>query len=152
MRKIVGAFVAVLAVNTIVLSADQKAQVMTVKVIDMQNSETEYSGVLPGSVHTNVYGNSINSTVTPPRAIAYNVTGATLQLQLPDGRIAVVNCASKYSLKFDYVNRRSCRVPTENIIDVQFKGSDAKLFWWEVAGLDERRAQSETYKLIAVQK
>src|SRR5271170_1216682 len=99
------------------------AQKLQVKVINRQNSEKNYHSFVPGNSQTNsnasascngndssVYcsGSSHSSTTsTAPHEVSYDVTGATLALLLPDGRIAVVNCTSKYSPKFDYVNRRS---------------------------------------------
>jgi hypothetical protein len=140
------------------------AQTMNVKVIQRQNNETGYSGYVPGhsnsSSNTSVscYGGSTNvdcsgttrtnGTYTAPRTISYSVTGATLSLLLPDGRVAVVNCVSKYKLKMDYVNRRSCRLPLVDDVQAQFKGKDAKLIW--MASIDGKKSDSETYKILAV--
>lgn len=67
----------------------------------------------------------------------------------PCGRSnAVVNRASKYALKADYVNRRSCRVPPSRYIQAEFKGDSAKLRW--PVSLDGTKFQTETYKIIAV--
>src|ERR1035441_2142772 len=48
------------------------------------------------STDVNCHGSgTTNTTITAPQTISYSVTGATYSLLLPDGRIAVVNCASK---------------------------------------------------------
>lgn len=140
------------------------AQKMDVKIIDRQSGETGYSYVVPGhstsssTGNANCYGNSTNvncsgsSTTTgyttAPRPISYSVVGATLSLLLPDGRVAVVNCVSKYKPRGDYINRRSCRTPLVNEIQTEFKGKDAKLIW--PVSLDGKKFESETYKILAV--
>jgi hypothetical protein len=123
-----------------------------------------YSGYVPGhfssssdtSVNCNGGSTNVNcsattttnGTGTAPREISYSVTGATLSLLLPDGRIAVVNCVSKYSPKGDYVNRRSCRMPLVNDIQAEFKGKNVKLIW--TASIDGKKTDSETYKILGV--
>jgi len=87
-------------------------------------------------------------TITPPRAIGYQVRGATFALRLPDGRVAVVNCESKYRPRGDYINRRSCRVPLVNNIRAEFDDDKAKLIW--PVSLDGKKTESETYKLLGV--
>ncbi|MFN7916901.1 MAG: hypothetical protein U0Q55_16270 [Vicinamibacterales bacterium] len=146
------------------LASDAPAQTFTAAVMDRQSSESRYSYVVPGRVQTQsfglvdcgVLGNSVNcsgsstgsAVVTPPRPIAYSVMGATLTLGLPDGRVVVVNCDSKYALRFDYINRRSCRVPLADRVSVTFNGDAAKLSW--SVSLDGRKAQSETYKILGI--
>ena len=140
------------------------AQKLDVKVINRQNSDTGYSAVIPGhsnsSSNTNVncYGGSTNVNCsgttqtngysTSPRQVSYSVSGATLSLLLPDGRVAVVNCVSKYRPRGDYINRRSCRMPLVDNIQVDFKGKNAKLEW--PVSLDGKKFESETYKIVAV--
>ncbi len=135
-----------------------------VKIVQRQNNETGYSGFVPShnystanaNVNCNSYGNNVSCTgngnssgyTTPSRVISYNVTGATFSLLLPDGRIAVVNCVSKYAPRGDYVNRRSCRMPIVDEIDVEFKGDKAKLFW--PVSLDGKKLESETYKVLGI--
>ena len=90
-----------------------------------------------------------STTVTrPPQNYGYNVRGATLSLRLPDNRVAVVNCESKYAFRGDYINQRSCRVPPVAEIRAEFKGDNAKLVW--PVSLDGRKTQSETYKIVAL--
>lgn len=149
-----------------VLSAgyDAHCQRVHVKIIQRQDNETGYSGYIPGhtystsnaSVDCNSYGSTVNCSgtgnssgiTTAPREVSYNVTGATFSLLLPDGRVVVVNCVSKYAPKGDYVNRRSCRMPITDEIDVEFKGKNAKLFW--PVSVDGKKMESETYKILGI--
>jgi len=126
-----------------------QAQHMTVKIIDKRTSETNYSYQIPGhstsstygnaNCHANSYGNTTtancsgssntNTLITAPRDVSFNVTGATFALLLPDGRIAVVNCVSKFAERMagPSGNHRSCRIPIVDDIDVDFDGKKAKL-------------------------
>jgi hypothetical protein len=136
-----------------------------VKIIDRQDSQTGYSYVVPGhsnavsNTDVNCYGGTISvncsgSTTTsgfstPPTRVSYDVTGATLSLQLPDGRIAVVNCESKLNwTDYSRMNqvRRSCRIPLVNDIQAEFDGDKPK---WLVS-IDGKKLESETYKILAV--
>lgn len=153
-------------------------QKVNVRIVQRQNNETGYSGYIPGHIEstsdTNLSGDTATNgnidlssgdyhstsdtavrgtttthgTITAPREVSYSVTGATFSLLLPDGRIAVVNCVSKYSPKGDHVNRRSCRMPLVNDIQAEFKGKNAKLFW--PVSIDGRKFESETYKILGV--
>ena len=140
------------------------AQTLEVTVISRQNSDTAYSAVIPGyssstsSSDVNCYAGSTNVNCTGsgrttgystlPREVSYSVTGATLSLLLPDGRVAVVNCISKYRPRGDYINRRSCRMPMVDTFEVEFKGKDAKLRW--PVSLDGKKFESETYRIVGV--
>lgn len=104
-------------------------------------------------IDTNLYlncagGANTRTEIRPSMEYGYNVTGATFTLLLPDGRHAVVNCDSKYAPRGDYINRRSCRMPPQDDITVEFKGENAKLIW--PVGIDGRKTKSETYKIIAI--
>lgn len=142
-------------------------QKFAVKIVDRENSQTVYSYVVPGRSstvsNTDATCNGGNTTVscsgsttasglnTPSMRVAYDVTGATLSLQLPDGRLAVVNCQSKINLTdFSRMNqsRRSCRVPLVNDIEAEFDGNSAKLKW--AVSIDGKKVDSETYKILAV--
>jgi hypothetical protein len=139
---------------------------VNVKVIDRRDSSTRYSYVLPGysnatsNTNVNCYGGSSNvncsattrttGSTIPGRAGAYDVQGATLSLELPDARVVVVNCQSKYAPKGDYVNRRSCRIPQVDEFQVEFDGDKAKLKW--PVSLDGKKLESETYKIVVVLK
>lgn len=81
---------------------------------------------------------------------SYQVTGATLSLQLPDGRIAVVNCASKLNWTEWSLNQvyRSCRVPLVNRVQAEFDGDKAKIKW--SVSIDGKKMETETYKILGV--
>jgi hypothetical protein len=76
--------------------------------------------------------------------------GATLSLLLLGGRIAVVNCDSKFAEHFAGAagNHRNCRQPVVDNIQADFRGGNAKLEW--VVSLDGKKTQSETYKVLGI--
>jgi hypothetical protein len=140
-------------------------QKMNVKVIKRQNSETGYNYAVPGHSDTmsrthvdcrEGYSGKDCVKVTrsetdfvAPQQGSYSVTGATLSLQLPDGRVAVVNCVSKLSLFTPTPQtQRSCRIPPVDDIQVEFKGKNAKLAW--PVSVDGSKLESETYKILAI--
>ena len=154
-----------LAVATLILTffvGTAAAQKLNVKIIDHQDRDTDYSYVVPGHFHAqsdaqvNCFGDNCtgssttNGTSTPAQAVPFHVRGATLALELPDGRVAVVNCQSKFAERFAGVqgNRRDCRVPIVDDIEADFHGDKAKLEW--VVSLDGRKKQSETYKVMGI--
>jgi len=146
------------------------AQTLDVKIIQRQTSETGYTYQVAGhasstsngtaNCNANSYGNSTNvncsgsgsteTSVTAPMVYSYSVTGATFSLLLPDGRIAVVNCMSKFAERFrgPEGNHRSCRMPIVDDVTVEFKGKSAKIFW--PVSLDGKKLESETYTILAV--
>jgi hypothetical protein len=142
------------------------AQKLGVTIVDRQDNETDASYVIPGhfysqsngSANCNTYGTSANCSgtsstsgfSTPAHQVSYHVRGATFALQLPDGRIAVVNCDSKFSERMVGAagNRRSCRKPIVDSIQAEFKGDNAKLYW--PVSLDGKKLQSETYKVLGI--
>ena len=141
------------------------AQKFNVTIINREDNQSSYSFVVPGSSQTNTNANancagnaniaSCNGSATsttinrPAQARSYVVTGATLSLQLPDGRIAVVNCASKTNwTQPGRGPRRSCRVPLVEHIEAEFDGDNAKIKW--VVSIDGKKLQDETYKILAV--
>lgn len=160
------------AISTLILActASALAQKLEVKIVDRQDNETEYTYVVPGHFSSqsnsnstaNCYGSDSNancngSTTTttngytmPARQVSYHVRGATFALQLPDGRVVVVNCESKFKERMagPAGNRRSCRKPLVDNIQVDFHGDKAKLEW--VVSLDGKKTQSETYKILAI--
>jgi hypothetical protein len=101
------AVIVFLASNTV----QAPGQKMNVKIIQRQNSESEYTYVVPGhfnstsntnlncntgSTNVNCTGRTTTSgTSTEPREISYRVAGVTFSLLLPDGRVTVVNCEGK---------------------------------------------------------
>jgi hypothetical protein len=112
------------------------AQKLNVKVIDRQDKEDSYDYV---AVYNNIaVGKS------------FKVRGATFTLQLPDGRLAIVNCESKFAEHFAgrVGNRRSCRTPLVETFEADFNGDKAKLIW--PVSLDGKKMQSETYTILGI--
>lgn len=154
------------------------AQRLNVQIVGRHDSDTDYSYVVPGHYTSHSYSNgSLNAdcssmdlgattatnctgstsgmtttagTVTPAQEVSFHVHGATLTLQLPDGRAAVVNCRSKLQERFagPRGNHRDCRVPLVDDIQADFHGDNAKLEW--NVSLDGKKMQSETHKIIAI--
>lgn len=112
------------------------AQKLDVKIIDRQDKEDEYD-------YAAVYNNTAVGKT-------FKVHGATFTLQLPDGRLAIVNCESKFAehMAGRAGNRRSCRMPLVDSIQAEFKGDNAKLIW--PVSLDGKKMQSETYRILGV--
>jgi hypothetical protein len=67
---------------------------------------------------------------------------------LPDGRTAIVNCESKYAPQGNHINRRNCRTPFVDTVEVEFNKDNAKLEW--SVSLDGKKMTNETYKILAV--
>ena len=153
------------------------AENIDVKIIDRQNHESLYTYTVPGSSvsnsntevscsgnvsNVNCTGNTqTTATSRPGFSGSYQVSGATFSLQLPDGRVAVVNCDSKLppvALSVAVAlasggggsakHRRSCRMPLVNDIQAEFSGDNAKLKW--SVSIDGKKLDSETYKILAV--
>jgi hypothetical protein len=142
------------------------AQKLAVKIINREDNETEYTYVVPGrwssNSNTNVNcsgnGNNVNCNgstnttglSTPAHEVSFTVRGATFSLQLPDGRVAVVNCESKFAehMAGHAGNHRDCRMPLVDDIEVEFNGDKAKLKW--PVSIDGKKMASETYKILGV--
>ena len=154
-----------LAVGVVLLTVCSSAQTMTVKIVNRQSSETDYTYVVPGHFTSNsnafvscsgentvdCSGSSTTTgTATPAHEVSYHVRGATFILELPDGRAVVVNCESKFQERFagPAGNHRSCHVPLVDEIQADFHGDKAKLAW--VVSLDGKKMQSETYRILAI--
>lgn len=120
----------------LVCGSSVSAQMLDVKSIDRRDKADDYSYA---AVYNNV---AVGKTFT--------VHGATFTLQLPDGRLVVVNCESKFAehMAGPVGNRRSCRTPLVDSIQADFKGDNAKLIW--PVSLDGKKMQSETYKILAI--
>lgn len=116
-------------------------QKMDVKIIQSQINTTGHATYVPGYIGT--IGNTVVGV--PARSVAYNVTGATYTLLLPDNRVVVVNCTGKLGT-WTWV--RSCRMPVVDNIKAEFKNDDAKLIW--SVSLDGKKTQSETYKILGI--
>jgi hypothetical protein len=96
---------------TVLASSSFAAERLRVKVINKQSNSTNYTYTVPGTVNsqTNAMetctdglggatcsGNrNTTAVVTAPRSGSFSVPGATLTLELPDGRLAVANYVSK---------------------------------------------------------
>jgi hypothetical protein len=111
-------------------------QKLDVKIIDRQDKEDSYE-------YAAIYNNAAVGKT-------FQVHGATFTLQLPDGRLAIVNCESKFAehMAGHAGNRRSCRMPIVDNIQADFKGGNAKLIW--PVSLDGKKMESETYKILGV--
>src|SRR3569833_2522150 len=138
-----------------------EAQKVSVNVLYRQDSDIVYHAVIPGysGPNADVTGactldpdpancpdpkqdSDANGTPT------YLLSGTTLSLGLPDGRIALVNCVSRHSANGNYINRRSCGMPLTERADAEFLGQNAKLSWNVVS--DIKRTERETYRVIAM--
>jgi len=119
-----------------VCAASASAQRLDVKIVDRQEKEGSYD-------YVGVYNNVATGAT-------FHVHGATFTLLLPDGRLAVVNCESKFAEHMAGAagNRRSCRMPIVDNIVADFHGDNAKLFW--SVSLDGKKIQSETYKILGI--
>jgi len=112
------------------------AQKFDVKILNRQDREDSYD-------YSAVYNNvAVGKT--------FKVHGATFTLQIPDGRLVVVNCESKFAERMagPAGNRRSCRMPITNTIQAEFKGDKAKLMW--PVSLDGKKVESESYKILGI--
>jgi hypothetical protein len=146
------------------MTAEKKE--MTVKIVDRQNNETHYTYVVSGystaTANTNVNclgtessvncsaSTRVNGSNIPAHAVSFEVQGATYSLQLPDGRVVVVNCESKFKERFAgrVGNRRSCRMPLVDEIQAEFSGDKVKLKW--PVSIDGNKLESETYKILGI--
>ena len=138
---------------------------LDVIVIDRKDVTSEYNYVVPGKISSNgdasvnctSIGTSTNCTASgenhkefsPGMIGNYQLTGSTLTLQLPDGRLTIVNCDSKINFtEWTGQRYRSCRIPMVANITADFRGDKAKLSW--PVSIDGSKMATETYKIIAV--
>jgi hypothetical protein len=133
------------------------AQTLLVRIVERQDTKTELTADTPDQADAKASKSASSEKRTgssekgPDKATqtrSYTVTGATLTLQLPDRRLVRVTCESKYALRFDYINRRSCRTPPADEVTAEFNGDEAKLIW--SVSLDNRKTQSETYTILNI--
>ena len=117
-------------------------QKLNVKIIDRHDKEDRYD-------YAAVY-NSAALGRTLAVGKTFSVRGATFTLELPDGRLVVVNCESKFAehMAGRVGNRRSCRTPLVENIQVDFNGKKAKLIW--PVSIDGKKEQSETYEILGI--
>jgi len=125
-----------MAAAGLILVLAASAQKLEVKIIDRQDKEDEYN-------YAAIYNNVVAGK-------SFKVHGATFTLQFPDGRLAIVNCESKFVERMagPVGNRRSCRTPLVDTIQAAFNGSNVKLIW--PVSLDGKKMQSETYKILGI--
>jgi hypothetical protein len=136
------------------------AQKVEATVLYRQNSDNSYSAVIPRADGSKVEGTvdcaadvaneacSNPSQGVVPGQPYFNVTGTTVSLLLPDGRVALINCLNKYSFKGNYINRRSCAMPMVPQVQADLDGKNAKLKW--SAGPENAKIESETYRIVAL--
>ena len=138
------------------LTVCAQLQTLQVHIVHREESKKELTATIPNLPDLKS-GDKSNADKTsseksdtkpsvPPQKVT--VTGATLRLRLPDRREVLVGCESKYALRFDYINRRSCRVPPLDDVTAEFDGDQAKLIW--PVSIDGRKTQSETYTIISI--
>jgi hypothetical protein len=127
---------AAIAVLCLLSAVSVSAQKLAVTIVDRQDKSSGYE-------YRGVYNNIAMGET-------FKVQGATFTLQLPDGRLAVVNCESKFAehLAGRAGNRRSCRMPMVDSIEAEFKSDHAKLVW--PVSIDGTKMESETYKILAI--
>jgi len=141
------------------LSALAQPKVLQVQIVNREESKKELKAVIPALPDPKAddkgteksatdKGSAAKSEPKSPETRTQTVTGATLTLQLPDGRGVKVSCESKYAFRMDYINRRDCRVPPADEVTVEFDGDEAKLIW--PISIDGRKTQSETYKILNI--
>jgi hypothetical protein len=132
------------------------AQKIDATVLYRQNSDTGYTVLVPGFAPEGAVdcaadiANDACSQAVPtaaPGQPSLSVTGTTLSLLLPDGRVAVVNCPNRYSFKGTAINRRTCAMPLVEHVEAQFAGSRATLKW--LIGSNDRKIESEKYTVVA---
>jgi hypothetical protein len=135
-RRIVAKPTIAVAALILAVAAFASAQKLTVKIIARQDKEDTYD-------YAAVYNNVAVGE-------SFKVHGATFTLQLPDGRLAIVNCESKFAehMAGRVGNLRSCRTPLVDSIQADFNGDNAKLIW--PVSLDGKKMQSETYKILGI--
>jgi hypothetical protein len=138
------------------LSGFAQIQTLQVHIVHREEKKQELTATVPNFADlksgdkTNADKSASEKNETKPAQPPQKVTvaGATLTLRLPDRREGIVSCESKYSLRFDYINRRSCRVPPADDVTAEFDGDQAKLVW--PVSIDGRKTQSETYTIISI--
>ena len=137
---------------------------LDVTVIENIPSTTTYGWLTRGGSPAPCSGNSCSSYSIPANSGTSQVTGATLKLLLPDGRIVIARCVANMGgsvfaiigavTRDDHLNDpRNCGVPPSGQpIQAEFNGETIKLSW-HLPGLDGTgRKTGETYYLTGVLK
>lgn len=150
-----------LAALSLAIPSFSAAQKVPVNVLYRQDSDVVYHAVIPGysGPNADVTGACTldpdpancpdpNVNADPKGTPTYLLSGTTLSLGLPDGRIALVNCVSRHSANGNYINRHSCGMPMTEHAEAEFTGQSAKLSW--TLAQNGNKAESETYRVVAV--
>jgi hypothetical protein len=136
------------------------AQKLEATILYRQDSDSIYTAVIPlpdGSTPAGIVDCAADATddacLNPsqtgvPGRPFLRVTGTTLSLLLPDGRVAVLNCLNKFSSKGTALNRRGCAMPLVKHVEADFSGRNAKLRW--IFSTDHSKTESETYRIVAL--
>ena len=149
------------ALSLVISVGTAAAQKLSVSVLYRQDSDIVYHAVIPGYSGPNADVTGACTLDPDPancpdpgqdfaskKQPTYLLSGTTLSLGLPDGRIAVVNCVSRHSSNGNYINRHSCGMPLSERADAEFAGQSAKLSWTLVQ--NGNKVETETYKVVAV--
>lgn len=133
------------------------AQKLDASVLYRQDSDVAYVAYVPG--YSGPQADTTGAcTLDPdpancpsqnpaPGEVNYTVVGTTISLELPGGRVAVLNCVNRYSSSGTSINRRSCGMPMVQHVEADFNGRTAKLTW--PVG-QNGKTESESYKVIAM--
>lgn len=161
MRKFPWMILGQVALSLALSAASATAQKVPVSVLYRQDSDVTYHAVIPGysGPNADVTGACTldpdpancpdpNLNSDPKGTPTYLLSGTTLSLGLPDGRIALVNCISRHSANGNYINRHSCGMPMSERADAEFIGQSAKLIW--VLAPNGNKTESETYRVVAL--
>ena len=149
------------ALSLVISAGSAAAQKVPVNVLYRQDSDIVYHAVIPGysGPNADVTGActldpdpancpDANQNAYSKGTPSYLLSGTTLSLGLPDGRIALVNCISRHSASGNYINRHSCGMPLTEHADAEFVGQSAKLSW--TLEPNGHKTESETYKVVAM--
>ncbi|MFZ0332624.1 MAG: hypothetical protein WAN10_19100 [Candidatus Acidiferrales bacterium] len=153
------------------IADSQPAQFFSTHIASKESNSSHYEYTVPGYAVSNCGGfasgnataNSTGTTTTAnawglgtancstvsadSHTVDYNVSGATLSLLLPDGRMVVVNCDSRPSP--DGSNQqRSCRGPLTDDVQAEFDQDNARLVWSD--SMDGSTMGVETYKILGI--
>jgi hypothetical protein len=136
----------------------KKIKVTIIENVPMTSS---YNWEVEGKDSTYCYSTGCTSHWTLPDSGTVSITGATLKLLLPDGRIVIAQCVAKANISANIANAladnrastvyRDCRRPWPNdTIYATFKHSQVKLSM-QAPSLDGTGVtESETYSIVGV--
>lgn len=167
MRNHAGISVAVVSILTLCCSAAfaKPTSKVPALVIDEIPTTAAYSWQMAGSASVNCSGSTCLSYFTPPSSGTQRVQGAVLKLKLfSDSSIVIVQCVSQVRMGVSFllamasenpnsapVVYRDCRAPVANSpVEVEFKGSTAKVYMQIPQANGSVKASSETYFIKGV--